>query len=92
MWVRRKGGAVPTGQYADVTAIGINFMMARKSKPSAYWGATGWTIVVEPAWKQPLRSLLASLPDRIDSDTMYPPLGEVRRLAIVEASRALAEM
>ena len=52
------------------------------------WSATGWTLCVSSAWKPELLERLAG--EGIDHDSMYPPLGEVRRLGL-QVARDAAE-
>jgi hypothetical protein len=77
--------------YPDVTSLGINFVRQRRpmTRRNANWPATGWTIKIDAAWKPELRDLLARLPDSIQADTMYPPVTEVKRLALSVARRSL---
>ena len=70
-----------------MSTLSVNFVQQRRVARSGSWPATGWTLRVEPEWKPALRKRLAGLDDPITEDTMYPPLGEVRRLALVEARR-----
>lgn len=90
MYVRGASGReVRASEYADVTTLSINFVRQRRLTRSGSWPATGWTLRVAPEWKPSLRKRLAHLDDPITDDTMYPPLSEVRRLALVEARRAV---
>lgn len=81
--------AVSADDFPDVTTLSINFVQQRRVRRSGSWPATGWTLRIEPDWKPDLRMRLSILDDPISADTMYPPLVEVRRLAIVEARRAI---
>jgi FRG domain len=89
MWIGNR--QVPATDYPDVTSLGINFVRQRRSmaRRNANWPATGWTIKIEAAWKPELRDWLAHLPDSIQADTMYPPVTEVKRLALSVARRSL---
>lgn len=75
--------------FPDITSLGINFVTQRRQSWNKSWGATGWNILVKAEWKKGLLKKLADLPDPITPDTMYPPLSEVKRLAVVEAKGAL---
>ncbi len=89
MYVRGiKPQEITAAEFPDVTTLSINFVHQRRVSRSGSWPATGWTLRVDPAWKPYIRARLARLEDPISEDTMYPPLGEVRRLALVQAKRA----
>jgi len=89
MYVRGANGReVTASEFPDVTTLSINFVQQRRIERSGSWPATGWTLRVAPEWKAELRARLEDLDDPITEDTMYPPLSEVRRLALVEARRA----
>lgn len=89
MWVG--GQRVPASDYPEITSLGINFVHQRRKPENRNnnWPATGWTLRIPADWKPDLRIRLASLPQSIRADTMYPPLTEVRRLALSVARRAL---
>lgn len=80
---------VAADDFPEVTTLSINFIQQRRAWRNGSWPATGWTLRVEPDWKPELRMRLSKIDDPISADTMYPPLVEVRRLAIVEAQRAV---
>jgi hypothetical protein len=83
------GRYVPAEQYAEISTLSINFLGRMVGKPNAQWQATGWTVRVESTWKSELLKRLSSV--GISHDTMYPPLGEVRRLALSVAKDAVAQ-
>ena len=83
------GRRVPADQFAEISTLSINFLGSTVGKPNAQWQATGWTLRVKSAWKSELLGRLGSV--GISHDTMYPPLGEVRRLALSVARGAVAE-
>ena len=76
------GVNIARDEYPDVTSLGINFLQQRRPDTSRRWPARGWTIKIESDWKPALRDHLEALEDSIRADTMYPPVGEVRRLAL----------
>lgn len=81
---------IPADLYSEVTSAGINFR-TRVSKGNNRWPAHGWTVRVKAEWKAELRGKLASLQDRITRDSMYPPVGEVKRLATYAAKSVLTK-
>ena len=88
MMIGRKG--ISAEEFPDVTSLGVNFIgQFREEASSGFWGARGWNLRVEAAWKPALRGYLANMPEPITADTMYPPLTEVKRLAKVMAEQAL---
>jgi hypothetical protein len=91
MWVADH--QIGPADYPEVTSLGINFVQQRRpmERRSANWPATGWTIKIDADWKPELRERLAQLPDSIAPDTMYPPVTEVKRLALSVARRALEQ-
>ena len=80
---------VPADQFAEISTLSINFLRSTMGKLNAHWQATGWTVRVESTWKPELLQRLGSV--GISHDTMYPPLGEVRRLALSVAKGAVTE-
>jgi hypothetical protein len=78
--------------YPEVTSLGINFVEQRRSRAARNqnWPATGWTIKIDAAWKPELRDRLRKCTDSIRPDTMYPPVTEVKRLALSLARQTLA--
>ncbi|MDH6435949.1 hypothetical protein M2158_004489 [Streptomyces sp. SAI-144] len=89
---RIDGHNIPGDQYPDISTLGVNFLNSVKGKPNMNWSATGWTLRVRSAWKPELLELLAV--EGIDHDSMYPPLGEVRRLGLQvtrDAAKSLTE-
>jgi hypothetical protein len=91
MWIGNR--AIGPEDYPEVTSLGINFIEQRRpvERRSKNWPATGWTIKINAAWKPDLRERLAQLGDSIRADTMYPPVTEVKRLALSVARRALQQ-
>lgn len=90
MYVRgATGREIRAAEFPEVATLSVNFVQQRRLARSGSWPLTGWTLRVEPEWKPVLRERLAGLDDAITEDTMYPPLAEVRRLASVEARRAV---
>ncbi|MGW9592154.1 FRG domain-containing protein [Streptomyces chartreusis] len=59
----------------------LNIRFPQLSTPGNGWPATAWTVKIDKAWKIGLRKRLEKLSDRISTDTMYPPVNEVRRVA-----------
>jgi FRG domain-containing protein len=89
MWLNEE--QIAPADYPEVTSLGVNFVTQRRAVGlrNKNWPATGWTLRIEAAWKPVLRQLLAALDDSIRTDTMYPPLTEVKRLAVDIARRAI---
>lgn len=85
---RANGERIPGERYAEVSTLGINFLKSSVGKPNRQWKATGWTLRVNAEWKPMLLELLAK--KDISHDSMYPPLGEVRRLALKVAKDAVS--
>lgn len=83
---------VDSQDFADVTTLGINFKQPMTTQSNQAWPATGWTITIPAEWKPSLRRLLAGQPESIRWDTMYPPVGEVSRLAKFAATRKVQEL
>jgi len=82
---------VPPSDYPEITTLGIHFG-PKGARRNNSWPATGWSVLVEAAWKTSLLDKLQGYEDSIRPDTMYPPLSEVRRLAISVARQALAAL
>ncbi|WP_328689690.1 FRG domain-containing protein [Streptomyces phaeochromogenes] len=78
---------IPAEQYPDISTLGVNFLNSFMGKPNLNWPATGWTLRVRSQWKPELLERLAV--KGIDRDSMYPPLAEVRRLALKVARDAV---
>lgn len=84
-------------EYREVSTLSINFP-AKDMHPgkNTKWSAYGWSLELPGEWKKPLRERLAKLAPRIEADSIYPPLDEVKRLlahvASEEASRSLSEL
>lgn len=74
---------VPAEQYPDISTLGINFLNSATARPNSHWPATGWTVRIDASWKPELLQRLAE--EDIHYDSMYPPFGEVRRLALAVA-------
>jgi hypothetical protein len=58
-------------------------------KKQTKWGAYGWTLFIPAEWKIELRRRLAEHSPRIDTDSIYPPINEVKRLIAHVASQAI---
>ena len=80
---------VPGERFPEISTLGINFLASRMKKPNTRWNATGWTLRIAYAWKPELQERLKEV--GISSDSMYPPLGEVRRLALKVAKDAVRD-
>ncbi len=79
----------PGEDFPDISTLGVNFLKSTTGKANTHWPATGWTIRVDASWKPDLLGRLASV--GITTDSMYPPHGEVRRLALKVAWDAVAK-
>jgi hypothetical protein len=92
MWIRRPRN-IAAEDYPEITSLGINFLRQRRplSGRNARWPATGWTVRIEAVWKPDLRERLRNLSESIRPDTMYPPVTEVKRLALVIARQELGQ-
>ena len=84
--------AVPIDERADITTLNINFPLYQRKVQGKAWRATGWTVRVRREWKAELRRRLEGVNEPITADSMYPPLGEVSRLARRVALDALKEI
>lgn len=82
---------VPKDEFADVTSLGINFLKQLRTARNACWPATGWTTRIPAKWKVRIRERLADEQHSVRPDSMYPPITEVRRLALARASDVLVE-
>jgi hypothetical protein len=91
MWIGDR--RIAPAEYPEVTSLGINFVRQRRPRDrrSANWPATGWTVRIRADWKPALRERLAQLPDSVRPDTMYPPVAEVKRLALSIARQSLVQ-
>lgn len=58
-------------------------------KKATTWGAYGWTILIPAKWKPELRRRLAEHNPRIEADSIYPPISEVKRLVSHVATNAV---
>lgn len=67
--------------HTEVCTLDVNFLKSRKNDNSRSWGASGWSIRIPSDWKPDLMDRLANESEPITPDTMYPPIGEVSRLA-----------
>ncbi|MEU5886841.1 FRG domain-containing protein [Streptomyces sp. NPDC047461] len=85
---RPNGKTLPAGERANVTTLSIDFPL-RATQLSKNWPASGWTIRIPAGWKRDLRGLLSEAVPPITTDSMYPPVSEVRRLAVRMAEHAL---
>lgn len=74
-------GTIDASIRTDVTTLAIQFMKRRESSYGVEWGAGGWVLRVDAAWKRPLLKRLAALQEPISEDTMYPAFTETARLA-----------
>lgn len=83
------GARVPVELVPDVSSLNLNFLKSRTRRPNPSWGGTAWVLVVEAKWKEDLMEKLRCHDPEISSDTMYPPLGEVSRLARFVVGREL---
>ncbi|MCX4564685.1 FRG domain-containing protein [Streptomyces phaeochromogenes] len=89
MEMLRPGGRnLPAAERTSVTTLSISFPL-RSTQLSKNWPATGWTVRIPAGWKRDLRSLLAEADPPITTDSMYPPVSEVRRLATRMAEQAI---
>ena len=77
---RIDGSNVSAEQFPDISTLGVNFLNSATGQPNTHWSATGWTVRVDASWKPELLQRLVG--EGIHHDSMYPPLGEVRRLAL----------
>lgn len=84
-WMR----GVSADSYPSISTLGINFLQQLRVRHNQSWPGTGWTITIPAEWKPHLRDRLRGLPDPITSDSMYPPVVEVARLAKYAARSAL---
>ncbi|WP_330346705.1 FRG domain-containing protein (plasmid) [Streptomyces europaeiscabiei] len=78
-----RGHVLAADDLAEITTLSIRF--PQRNAPGKAWSATAWTVRIPARWKRPLSDLLRSEKDPITKDTMYPPLAEVKRLAISKA-------
>ncbi|MEU4041144.1 FRG domain-containing protein [Streptomyces antibioticus] len=91
MEMNRPGGKrVSADDRASITTLSISFPL-QSTELSKNWPATGWSIRIPASWKRPLRELLAETDPPITTDSMYPPISEVRRLAVRKAEDAIRE-
>ncbi|MEN8655254.1 FRG domain-containing protein [Streptomyces sp. 21So2-11] len=79
-----RGQLLVAEDLAKITTLSIRF--PQRNAPGKAWSATAWTVRIPACWKRPLVDLLKSEKDPITKDTMYPPLTEVKRLAISKAN------
>lgn len=84
----RNMGRVRADEFALVSVVGVNFLKQLREGHNECWPATGWNLTIPAAWKAHLRGRLAADYD-IRPDTMYPPVSEVRRLALETVRSAL---
>jgi hypothetical protein len=87
----RSMGRVAAVDYPSVSSLGINFLRQLRAVPNACWPATGWTIRIPAHWKAHLRTRLNAMDEPINFDSMYPPISEVRRLAVSAAREELRQ-
>ena len=76
--------------WPDISTLAIFFPRSPLRGANQYWGAIGWTVRIKAQWKPQIRRKLANLVDPISTDSMYPPLGELRRLLVDQVSAAVA--
>jgi hypothetical protein len=90
-FMRIGGSKLAAVDFPEVTSLGINFVEQRRARRlrNKNWPATGWTIGINAAWKPELRDRLEECTDSIRLDTMYPPVTEVKRLALSLARQSL---
>lgn len=81
MAMYNSAGDIDSSLRTDVTTLAIQFMKRRESSYGVEWGAGGWVVRVDAAWKRPLLARLRALPAPISTDTMYPAFTETARLA-----------
>ncbi|WP_082376220.1 FRG domain-containing protein [Nocardiopsis sp. NRRL B-16309] len=80
---------VPVELVPDVSSLNLNFLKIQTREPNFRWGGTAWVLVVKAEWKEDLMEKLQCHDPEISPDTMYPPLGEVSRLARFVVDREL---
>ncbi|MCS6568087.1 FRG domain-containing protein [Curtobacterium flaccumfaciens pv. flaccumfaciens] len=81
MAMYNSAGNIDSSVRTDVTTLAIQFMKRRESSYGVEWGAGGWVVRVEAAWKRELVGRLRDLPEPISEDTIYPAFAETARLA-----------
>ncbi len=75
-----------TAQQLDATS-NLSIFFPKNAASGAKWPAKAWTVRIKKQWKRGLRDRLKALDKPITMDSMYPPIGEVRRLALREIGR-----
>lgn len=75
-------GGLSAKDWNLVSTLAIKFYETGPRKAPNRWGAAGWTVRVPAEWKPTIRRHLAEDIDPLTEDTMYPPITEVRRLAM----------
>ncbi|WP_160049387.1 FRG domain-containing protein [Nocardiopsis sp. JB363] len=75
------GPRVPVENVPDISSLNLNFLRSKIHRPNLSWGGTAWVLLVKADWKEGLMARLQAHEPEISFDTMYPPLGEVSRLA-----------
>jgi hypothetical protein len=80
--MRFEGKRLTAQQQDEITNLNIFF--PDYAVPGKNWPAKAWTVRIEAQWKRGLRDRLKALDKPITMDSMYPPIGEVRRLALRE--------
>ncbi|MFF7046515.1 FRG domain-containing protein [Streptomyces massasporeus] len=78
-----RGHVLAPDDLVKITTLSIRF--PQRNTAGKAWSATAWTVRIPARWKRPLSDLLRREKDPITKDTMYPPLAEVKRLAISKA-------
>lgn len=80
-----EGKRLTAQQQDEITNLNIFF--PQYAAPGKNWPARAWTVRIPSRWKRELRMRLKVLDKPITMDSMYPPIGEVRRLALREIGR-----
>ncbi|GAA1197654.1 hypothetical protein F4556_003343 [Kitasatospora gansuensis] len=80
-----KGKRLAAQQLDETSNLSIFF--PKNAVSGTKWPAKAWTVRIKKQWKRGLRDRLKALDKPITMDSMYPPIGEVRRLALREIGR-----
>lgn len=76
------GSDIKADRWPDITTLAINFCKQIRVPISSNWVARGWSIRVSAEWKAEIRNRMSKLHDPMTLDSMYPPLSEVKRIAM----------